>query len=290
MSLNAEGAKSPARSWISIGLTIIVLLVMLSFWLSAAPKDGARRIEYEGNSQSIPAGASVGSHKRTHTAITRRNKASQTVVSKQLNNGLTVSVTPKFPSDMDVLGDSNPPEFAHMESMLVQHLADWVRVAVLQEQGGIWMDASIMLTGSMDKILENQEKNQAEELVYLMPSYTTIQKSQQYGEVRYQRMVQNMKEAGYLKSLIASTKLLEIDQIPLPYYDLHEKLNWNVTALAEALLAPWPVNVPVPPMVKLRKYENIKARVGIWMMFVRGLGKLRLDIVGLQPLSAESSA
>ncbi|KAI8852247.1 hypothetical protein BC829DRAFT_440958 [Chytridium lagenaria] len=132
----------------------------------------------------------------------------------------------------------------------------------------------------------------------------------QFGEIRYQRIVQNIKLPGYLKVLIASQKVIEVDGVPPPYsesateklgpFGLHEKFGWNETRVAEALFEPWPENEGIPAMVKLRNPERthvmkmledygkgiggneIGASMSLYGRFVRGASKEYADIVGLQ--------
>ena len=53
-----------------------------------------------------------------------------------------------------------------------QHQADWVRLAVLMENGGFWLDATMVLTDSLDFILEKQSKLLFESFCYHLDIWT----------------------------------------------------------------------------------------------------------------------
>ncbi|KAJ3107490.1 hypothetical protein HDU97_004086 [Phlyctochytrium planicorne] len=62
-----------------------------------------------------------------------------------------------------------PPNAANM---IPQYKADWVRLAILMERGGIWLDASIVVTGSLSYIHEKQERNGSQAFVYHLETFT----------------------------------------------------------------------------------------------------------------------
>ncbi|KAJ3213892.1 hypothetical protein HDU67_002346 [Dinochytrium kinnereticum] len=64
-----------------------------------------------------------------------------------------------------------PHNFAEMD---VRFKADWVRLAVLMERGGFWLDSSVILTGSLDEILARQHGNRSEAFGYFLKRFTTI--------------------------------------------------------------------------------------------------------------------
>lgn len=49
-----------------------------------------------------------------------------------------------------------------------QYQADWIRYAVIYEQGGIWLDASTLLTTSLDWVVDIQQERQVEHVFYFM--------------------------------------------------------------------------------------------------------------------------
>lgn len=51
--------------------------------------------------------------------------------------------------------------------------ADWLRIALLQAHGGIWLDASIMLTQPLDWVMDLQEKNSVEFVGFYIDGYST---------------------------------------------------------------------------------------------------------------------
>lgn len=50
---------------------------------------------------------------------------------------------------------------------------DWIRLALLQKYGGIWLDASIILTQSLDWVEQIRRQKQAEFVGYYLTLYTT---------------------------------------------------------------------------------------------------------------------
>ncbi|KAJ3100322.1 hypothetical protein HDU97_002362 [Phlyctochytrium planicorne] len=63
-----------------------------------------------------------------------------------------------------------PPNFDEMQPA---HMADWVRLAILMEQGGIWMDPSIICTSSFDHIHSMQQTGKSEGFSYHLESFTS---------------------------------------------------------------------------------------------------------------------
>ncbi len=62
-----------------------------------------------------------------------------------------------------------PPQLANASATL---RADWLRLALLQRHGGIWLDASTVLTQSLDWVLEQQAQSQADLVAYFLDRYT----------------------------------------------------------------------------------------------------------------------
>ncbi|KAJ3107815.1 hypothetical protein HDU97_003163 [Phlyctochytrium planicorne] len=54
-----------------------------------------------------------------------------------------------------------------------QAFSDWVRLAVLSERGGVWLDASVILTGSLRPYFELQEKNKSEVFAFHLNAFTS---------------------------------------------------------------------------------------------------------------------
>ncbi|KAJ3102739.1 hypothetical protein HDU96_009536 [Phlyctochytrium bullatum] len=56
----------------------------------------------------------------------------------------------------------NAPLPATFDNAIIPHQADWVRLAVLAEHGGFWLDASLVLTRSLEELRVRQRKEAAE--------------------------------------------------------------------------------------------------------------------------------
>ncbi|KAI8848149.1 hypothetical protein BC829DRAFT_394537 [Chytridium lagenaria] len=56
--------------------------------------------------------------------------------------------------------------------MWPMYMADWIRLAVIMEHGGIWLDASSIVTGSFDYLMERQEENGSEGFAYHLGDFT----------------------------------------------------------------------------------------------------------------------
>ncbi|PAT41658.1 mannosyltransferase [Vandammella animalimorsus] len=54
-----------------------------------------------------------------------------------------------------------------------QKLADWLRLALLQRHGGIWLDASTILTAPLDWVLQAQQAHGSEYLGFYLQRFTT---------------------------------------------------------------------------------------------------------------------
>ncbi|KAI8838371.1 hypothetical protein BC829DRAFT_40001 [Chytridium lagenaria] len=53
-----------------------------------------------------------------------------------------------------------------------QQKANWVRLAILSEHGGFWIDASTIITGSLDYILDRQRHQQTEAFAFYLDYFT----------------------------------------------------------------------------------------------------------------------
>ncbi|KAI8831849.1 hypothetical protein BC829DRAFT_409301 [Chytridium lagenaria] len=94
----------------------------------------------------------------------------------------TPMTTPEIPKIIWTYWDnSTPPKFVqacisgptNFGKMDVRYRSDWVRLAVLSEQGGIWMDASTIVTGSLETIHRKQQKSRSEAFGYYRRAFTT---------------------------------------------------------------------------------------------------------------------
>ena len=63
-----------------------------------------------------------------------------------------------------------PPEVA---SLAVAKRSDWIRLELLRLHGGIWLDASTILTESLEWVLRQQEVSDADFIGYYLERYTT---------------------------------------------------------------------------------------------------------------------
>lgn len=63
-----------------------------------------------------------------------------------------------------------PPEVA---TLAVAKRSDWIRLELLRRHGGIWLDASTILTESLDWVLRQQEVSDADFIGYYLERYTT---------------------------------------------------------------------------------------------------------------------
>ncbi|KAJ3210928.1 Adenylate kinase 2, mitochondrial [Dinochytrium kinnereticum] len=58
------------------------------------------------------------------------------------------------------------------EGITRQQKANWVRLAILMEHGGFWIDASTILTGSLDMILKRQRRLRTEAFAFYLDWFT----------------------------------------------------------------------------------------------------------------------
>jgi mannosyltransferase OCH1-like enzyme len=56
----------------------------------------------------------------------------------------------------------------NFEQVQVQFQADWIRLAILSQEGGIWMDASMIVTGPLKYIHQLQEREESEGVLYYL--------------------------------------------------------------------------------------------------------------------------
>ena len=62
----------------------------------------------------------------------------------------------------------------HFNDLSPQYQADWVRLAVLTLYGGIWVDASFIMTASLDFLHAIQERENTEGFQFYLKEFTTI--------------------------------------------------------------------------------------------------------------------
>lgn len=144
-----------------------------------------------------------------------------------------------------------PPLFY---SNTFQAQSDWVRIAVLAAHGGIWLDASFIVTGSINYIHERQESEQTEGFIFYLNGWTTIKEYPLYeswlissvpngqfitallveftraidsgslylwnlkwahGMEKYGRLIQGNAMPSYCKIHVAMQKIIQIDGITL---------------------------------------------------------------------------
>ncbi|MCL5050186.1 MAG: capsular polysaccharide synthesis protein [Firmicutes bacterium] len=72
----------------------------------------------------------------------------------------------------DNLADFISPIPAHLERLNVAKQTDWMRLELLNRYGGIWMDASIILTQPLDWVGQLQRQQAAEFVGYYIDGYT----------------------------------------------------------------------------------------------------------------------
>lgn len=77
-----------------------------------------------------------------------------------------------------VLNDERLAEYlpqlpAQLQELPVAKRSDWIRLELLRLHGGIWIDASTILTQPLDWVLEQQQRTQAEFVGYFLERFTT---------------------------------------------------------------------------------------------------------------------
>ncbi|KAJ3202939.1 hypothetical protein HDU67_000188 [Dinochytrium kinnereticum] len=69
------------------------------------------------------------------------------------------------------------PTTSDFEKRGPSFISDWVRLAVLYEQGGVWMDASIIATRGIDHVHDMQQSHKSEAFAYHLNLFTTDKSS-----------------------------------------------------------------------------------------------------------------
>lgn len=72
-----------------------------------------------------------------------------------------------------ILADYLPQVPQELQALPVAKRSDWIRLELLHRYGGIWLDASTILTQSLDWVLKQQQRTQAEFVGYFLDQYTT---------------------------------------------------------------------------------------------------------------------
>lgn len=186
--------------------------------------------------------------------------------------------------------------------------ADWVRLAILLEYGGFWVDASFFITQEIAFIHKLQEAAGSESFMFYSEPFTTdpaypyfenwfiatiphgrlitawfLEFSRcyetfgmedlyleslrnEFGEQRYQNLVQGNNAPSYLKQHITLQKVLQIDHAPIPTglssqdplygpFSILSKVDWDPWRYVDEIFTkPWTGDVPA--LLKLRKYDR----------------------------------
>ena len=90
---------------------------------------------------------------------------------KRYNPNYSVRVVQKTNMKVFITESEFPENF---ESLKPAFQADWVRVALLKEHGGIWLDASYIVTGSLDFIIKKQQRSGNEAVMFFFEGYNTV--------------------------------------------------------------------------------------------------------------------
>jgi hypothetical protein len=64
----------------------------------------------------------------------------------------------------------------NFDKVRAAYQADWVRLAILKHDGGIWVDASFIMTRSIQLILDIQEQEQTEGFMFYLDGWTHLPK------------------------------------------------------------------------------------------------------------------
>jgi Capsular polysaccharide synthesis protein len=63
---------------------------------------------------------------------------------------------------------------ANLTSMIPATQSDWIRLAVLKEHGGIWMDATMVVTGPLDFVMAKQQEMKSQGFMFHLNRYTSL--------------------------------------------------------------------------------------------------------------------
>ena len=76
-----------------------------------------------------------------------------------------------------ILNDAQLPQYVpqlpgNLQQLPVAKRSDWLRLELLHRHGGIWLDASTILTEPLDWLLEQQQRSGADLVAYYLERYT----------------------------------------------------------------------------------------------------------------------
>ena len=150
-------------------------------------------------------------------------------------------------SNYKLYTDSRPT--FDISQLMIQHQADWIRIAVLQSQGGYWIDAAVLLTRPLNEIEEIARADEADCFAYDLSKpgrkypiidnffiasrkqglfatawlleYTLALKTDYIKDLtRYydsDRLFEGVDDVEYFKMNIAAQKLIQVNQIPVAH-------------------------------------------------------------------------
>ena len=87
---------------------------------------------------------------------------------KTFNTGYTINIIDT--KNLNYLGLSLPHNFYTVSKPSFR--SDWLRLAVLYKYGGIWMDASFIVTASLDWVIDLVEKEQSSSFLFYLEDFT----------------------------------------------------------------------------------------------------------------------
>ncbi|KAJ3301608.1 hypothetical protein HDV03_000645 [Kappamyces sp. JEL0829] len=65
------------------------------------------------------------------------------------------------------------PVPSNFDTISRPYQADWVKLAILAQEGGVWVDASFIMTDSIDSVLQIQQDEQTEGMQFFMDYFTS---------------------------------------------------------------------------------------------------------------------
>ncbi|KAI8854021.1 hypothetical protein BC829DRAFT_381090 [Chytridium lagenaria] len=133
----------------------------------------------------------------------------------------------------------------HMQS----HRSNWIRLAVLLEHGGFFLEPTTLVTQSLEPFHRRQQAQHSETFAFYLDYYTL-----------------NKNLPNYAHLAIAGQKVLTTEKIPIPAGDETEKGPYKILkeckyddwAYARRLMYPVMTETLLPPVIMLRSH-TIKA-------------------------------